>query len=460
MALDGSQTKEAVFDSLAVDLTTTRAILAVEQYLSRDMERNAAAEAARAEEALRDAERYRSESRTLHDALAARAQANVQLEAELQAARDRLEAIALELRDSQQSLLKLTAQLKHSESELHATRHELSTIKRQVGAYLEVLRTRDWRRGMNQNLFLEWEAKTDVAPAGHGAVHQADCDRLKQTAAVLSGKLIEQDETIAKLRSANAAHAQRFGEAQRAKVLLAAANKAHTEQAAQIAKLQAEGETHEEKMTVLMAHLNEARRQTQSAEADVKRLSDELALKTLSLDQLNEDNRNLRAAFESTRGALEKRESLIRQLEHSESHNANPQGRIQTTIEKLGSAPASTVGPAGGVEYAAELIRINGEHNTTDPLAYRTHIGRALGCDLQIDSTSVSRHHALIIKSARKLIIEDLNSTNGVVVNGRKVSRQILSDGDLLSIGDIQFRCVLKPAPPLPEASPDRTGAP
>jgi pSer/pThr/pTyr-binding forkhead associated (FHA) protein len=57
----------------------------------------------------------------------------------------------------------------------------------------------------------------------------------------------------------------------------------------------------------------------------------------------------------------------------------------------------------------------------------------------------VSRHHALLLQGARELIIEDLNSTNGVVVNDRKVSRQILRDGDLVTIGEIQFRCVLKP---------------
>ena len=63
---------------------------------------------------------------------------------------------------------------------------------------------------------------------------------------------------------------------------------------------------------------------------------------------------------------------------------------------------------------------------------------------MQIDSQSVSRNHAMLLKGARELIVEDLNSTNGVLVNGRKVSRQVLSDGDVLTIGETQFRCVLK----------------
>jgi pSer/pThr/pTyr-binding forkhead associated (FHA) protein len=47
-------------------------------------------------------------------------------------------------------------------------------------------------------------------------------------------------------------------------------------------------------------------------------------------------------------------------------------------------------------------------------------------------------------------IIEDLNSTNGVIVNGRKVTRQILTDGDILIIGETEFRYAAKPAPPSP----------
>jgi predicted component of type VI protein secretion system len=51
----------------------------------------------------------------------------------------------------------------------------------------------------------------------------------------------------------------------------------------------------------------------------------------------------------------------------------------------------------------------------------------------------------MILKGARELIVEDLNSTNGVLLNGRKVTRHLLNDGDVLTVGEIQFRCVLKP---------------
>jgi pSer/pThr/pTyr-binding forkhead associated (FHA) protein len=63
------------------------------------------------------------------------------------------------------------------------------------------------------------------------------------------------------------------------------------------------------------------------------------------------------------------------------------------------------------------------------------------------------------IKGPRDLIIEDLNSTNGVIVNGRKVSRLLLSDGDVVTIGETQFRCSLNPAKRQPEAPPETPSA-
>jgi len=87
-------------------------------------------------------------------------------------------------------------------------------------------------------------------------------------------------------------------------------------------------------------------------------------------------------------------------------------------------------------------------------LSRRTRIGRATGCELQIDSGSVSRHHALVLVGPREATIEDLNSTNGVLVNGRKVTRQPLCDGDAITIGETQFRYLARPVHRSPEPNP------
>jgi len=437
-------------------------------------------------------------------ALEARSQAGLQLEEELRATRGHAESLATDLAASRESLAAISAKLARGESELLAQRRELSAAKAQADSYLETLRSREWRSGFNQNLFREWDAKMGAAQSGQGAL-QAECDRLRQTVAALTAKLAEYDDTINNLHAATttdaAALMQRTQELQdnqrargelqariesmeieckglesalatqslaltelrtsgqneihRLKDSLAAAESKFAEQTARIEQLQADASTHEEEMTVLMAHLNEARRPVLSVQADIKRLNDELALKSLTIDQLNDDNRSLRANLERTRGALEERELLIRRLERSASNNANVLGRLQTSIERLGTAPAAAAPPQ---EFVAELVRLDGDSHTTYPLSRRTRIGRSPGCELQIDSQSVSRNHAMLLKGPRELIVEDLNSTNGVLVNGRKVSRHMLSDGDVMTIGEIQFRCVLRlngrPSEPPVEVAP------
>ncbi|HEY3851125.1 MAG TPA: hypothetical protein VGL87_09160, partial [Steroidobacteraceae bacterium] len=435
-------------DALASELLAVQSTLAVEQHRSKEMQRALSESAAasetsraRAEEASKEAERYQSEARTLRDALAARdasiaqvlhslgerdaqlsalqrehaqtvpvlearSRASAQLEAELQAARAKAESLSLELKKSQEAVSSLTRNLARSESELAARRRDLSTVGAEATSYLELLRTRDWRGGFNQNLFRECDDKVDAARSRQGVL-QAECDRLGQSAALLTGKLAEQEATIAKLHAAGSAdttalseksheleeaqcaraelhsridrlEAEReqlqselgtrgdeltavrnanTGELQRARDSQAVAEARVAELSAQAEQLRADAVTHEEEMTVLMAHLNEARRPMQSVQADIKRLNDEIALKSLSVDQVSEENRTLRATLERTRGALEERELHIRRLERSASNNANVLGRLQTSIERLGSAAP----PPVAEDFLAELVKIEGD---------------------------------------------------------------------------------------------------
>jgi general secretion pathway protein A len=62
-------------------------------------------------------------------------------------------------------------------------------------------------------------------------------------------------------------------------------------------------------------------------------------------------------------------------------------------------------------------------------------IGRTNDNDLQIDSKFVSRHHAQIVTTRDGSSIEDLNSTNGIFVRGRRIRRSKLAEGDVVKIG-------------------------
>jgi chromosome segregation ATPase len=435
-----------------------------------------------------------SEHARVLPALEARAKNSTQLEVELNAVRAQLQSASEELKSKQQQAETLSAQAKRRESEIHAARADLAITKTHASSYLELLRTRDWRSNFQQNLFRDMDAKVGAADAAR-EVFKAERDQIAARLAAQEATISAHSATIEQLQSAAAAqagsvaeHTKRLEEAEqqrsawttklssleaeraRLQAELTTSDQALTqahadadgamqritqlqsEHAAKIAELETDAETREQEMTVLMAHLKEARRPIESIEGDVKRLKEELALKTLAINDLSEEGDKLRAALERTRGQLEEREFLIRRLERSESNNANALGRIQTSMERLGSPVAPSVNASPAPEWSPELIRIDGDRSISHSLSRRTRIGRAPGCELHIDSSSVSRHHALILAGTREAIIEDLNSTNGVILNGRKVTRQVLNDGDIVTIGDIQFRYVAKPAqPPLKE---------
>ena len=428
-----------------------------------------------------------SEHAKILPALEARTKSSTQLEDELSAARAQLTTVSAELKVSRQQAGVLSAEAKRQESEFHAVRAELALSKSHATSYLELLRTRDWRSNFQQNLFRDLDAKVGAADAAR-EVLEAEREQTQARLAAYEATISAHSATIEQLQSAAATQARSVAEqakrleeagqqrvdstaqlstleAERTRLLgeLAASDQALTkaqasadgamqrmeqiqsEHAAKIAELEADAETREQEMTVLMAHLKEARRPIEVIEAEVKRLKDELVLKTLAITDLTEEADKLRAALERTRGQLEEREFLIRRLERSESNNANVLGRIQTSMERLGSSVAPGANGAPAPEWSPELIRIDGDRSITHALGRRTRIGRAPGCELHIDSSSVSRHHALILAGTREAIIEDLNSTNGVILNGRKVNRQVLNDGDILTIGEIQFRYVAKP---------------
>ncbi len=71
-------------------------------------------------------------------------------------------------------------------------------------------------------------------------------------------------------------------------------------------------------------------------------------------------------------------------------------------------------------------------------------IGRGRGADLVIADPTISRSHAAVAWDADDgFFVQDLGSTNGTRVNGDRLARGPLGDGDALQLGklELRFRC-------------------
>ena len=364
--------------ALMGELAAARTALETEHGRSLELERlsterGSAAESARvrAEEALREAERYQSEARTLRDSLAARdasiaqalhslgerdaqlsalqreharvvpaleanSKSTSQLEADLQAARADANALGAELKTSREQVAALSQELKRGESEINAARQDLSIATIQASSYLELLQTREWRRGFDESLFRELAAQAGDVKAGQGTL-ESERQRLQHEVAALQARL-----------SAQSAHAS-ADQAARIEQLQAEAQVREREAQAREREAQArkheaqarehEAQAKEREMAELKAQLEETQRPIQEIEAEVKRLTAELASKAVAFTQFEAENRILRATLERTRDTLQERELLIRRLERGETDNADVLEHIQTRMERLISVP-------------------------------------------------------------------------------------------------------------------------
>lgn len=70
------------------------------------------------------------------------------------------------------------------------------------------------------------------------------------------------------------------------------------------------------------------------------------------------------------------------------------------------------------------------------PLGKETTIGRAHTNHIVLKEARISRQHATIRQAGKEFVIEDLQSSNGIIVNNEKVKEHVLSNGDQIQIGD------------------------
>lgn len=117
-------------------------------------------------------------------------------------------------------------------------------------------------------------------------------------------------------------------------------------------------------------------------------------------------------------------------------------GRFTVTSEAVATV-AETGGPASTtmIRRAPLVLEVNGVRHPLTPPGFT--IGRGSEADLRINDPGVSRKHARVNVDGEgdnlTLTIEDLGSTNGIVVNGQRVERATLEDGTRIEIGSTRM---------------------
>ena len=86
-----------------------------------------------------------------------------------------------------------------------------------------------------------------------------------------------------------------------------------------------------------------------------------------------------------------------------------------------------------------EQVRGAGSPRTHQIMLDETVIGRSSQATICIDSTLISRKHLVIQKNGAEFRCQDLDSANGLYVNGVKAHAAVLHDGDAIQIGDVVF---------------------
>jgi hypothetical protein len=112
-----------------------------------------------------------------------------------------------------------------------------------------------------------------------------------------------------------------------------------------------------------------------------------------------------------------------------------------TMIYKPAAPMATQAVSAAELGLQREIVTLNANGRRHEISKRRTVLGRSKDSDIQIEDANVSRRHAELRQEGTAYWIVDLDSTNGVEINGRRVKRAKLDNGDTITIGstDIVF---------------------
>ena len=141
-------------------------------------------------------------------------------------------------------------------------------------------------------------------------------------------------------------------------------------------------------------------------------------------------------------------DELIRTLtKHAATQGYQFSGPIQITLENsddlsIGLISVQSESVTGTVTWAG-VLEINGQRHSLR--RGRTVIGRGTDADITVNDASISRKHVEVLWDGSRAQANDLGSTNGSTLNGRKLTTSALESGSVIEMGSTRIAFHLVP---------------
>lgn len=118
---------------------------------------------------------------------------------------------------------------------------------------------------------------------------------------------------------------------------------------------------------------------------------------------------------------------------------ALPVGRFTVSSQAMAAAESDATQTA--IRHASLVLEVNGIRHPLSPPGFT--LGRGTEADVRINDPGISRLHARISVQGQSgrphITIEDMGSTNGIVVDGRRVQAAPLQDGSRIELGNTRM---------------------
>ena len=101
----------------------------------------------------------------------------------------------------------------------------------------------------------------------------------------------------------------------------------------------------------------------------------------------------------------------------------------------IGPFPKPVAGRHVAIEDGDEVLLVTLDRDVL-------HVGRSPTADIVLDDVTVSRRHAVFAVQDGRTVLLDDRSTHGVLVNGERTQRAVLTNGDLIHLGSVAMRFV------------------